>query len=347
VPQDYLVFDPLAASVLNAHRDGKTEPLAHARMVFGERREVFALTTRLEERSQPFKLAILDLTVVQGIGDSTRLAPLIDLAQRRPVAVALRRAVAARHRAALNSAPFAVIEVADPPRGEVVAIAPGGLANIELLHSQGIAQGVDFRQYYLSSREWWLTDLAKTGLRVPDPGKRYHVLGDGTRANVWLDVKQMVGSTETGFEIGYHLAREISRDFTTSPEEVTLVVGNNTSAVLAMHARLVLGACASVAVFDRLGPFPYLAKPRIDAFPPVGANAVIVEDVISTGREVDLIALLAIVSGREISEVHTVFHLEIAEPLLIQRDRVHAMARPTLALNYVRLPSVTPDDPTP
>jgi orotate phosphoribosyltransferase len=125
---------------------------------------------------------------------------------------------------------------------------------------------------------------------------------------------------------------------------ITLVVGNDTAAVLATHVRLVLGSTVSVAVFDRLGPFPYLAKPRLDAFPPLGANVVIIEDVVSTGREIDLIALLALIRGSEVKRVVAVYDLQVAVPLLVPRDAVRALSQPARALNYVRLPFVSPND---
>ncbi len=342
------IFDPLPASILGAHKEGHPEVLAHARMTFGQAREIYALTEHLKDRSKGSDLAVLDLTCVQSLGDALKFAPLRQLADQRATAVVVRRALAAKYNRLFEPGPFATIIIGSEDDGkgimEEVRCPSGGKDFEALLGSAGFLVDAPYRDLYIRSREVWLTDLVKASLRAPPPGKRYHLLGDGTRANYWLDVKQVVGHTEIGFEIGYHIAREISHDFSRRCENTTLVVGNNTASVLATHVRLVLGPTVSVSVFDRLGPFAYLAKARLDAIAPMNDNAIIIEDVISTGREVDLIALLALVSGREIKAVYTVYHLDIAEPLLVPRKIVQALARPAKSLNYLRRPAVSSDE---
>jgi orotate phosphoribosyltransferase len=314
-------------------------------MTFGERREIFALVTRLEERAAEHQLAVLDLTCVQSLGEPSRFGPLNALAERRPTVVVVRHTVAARHKDLLENAPFSTVMTEVDKQATILEVRHPKEAEKqrELLLQQGFRTGASYRALYMKAREDWLTRLAAANLREPE-SKRYHFLGDGTRANYWLDVKRIIGKTELGLEIAYHIARELSADFLEPTDGTTLVVGNDTAAVLATHLRLVLGSKVSVAVFDRLGPFPYLAKPRIASFPPLGTKAVIIEDVVSTGREVDLIALLALVNGSEITRVLTVYDLEVAEPLLVPRHAVCALAKPSRALNYIRLPLVSPSD---
>jgi orotate phosphoribosyltransferase len=68
-----------------------------------------------------------------------------------------------------------------------------------------------------------------------------------------------------------------------------------------------------------------------------GKRCCVVEDVLSTGREMDLTALLIFLSKGQLDRVACLYDLQIASPLLIREERIFALCRPSAKIGYERL----------
>lgn len=89
-----------------------------------------------------------------------------------------------------------------------------------------------------------------------------------------------------------------------------------------------------------MGPYPSLSRTKL-----LGLNEkldegkfVIIEDVISTGRELDLLYLLIFLSGSEVERAVSFLNLEVASPVVFDPKKVLTLCNPTLIIrNYKRL----------
>lgn len=332
------LIDPLPDALLSAIRASETNVLATSRLLYGERREISALAELVHSRLTPGKIGLVDLVCLQSMAERSRLQPLADVASEVPVVAAISEALYARSASALvdNRIPHIVVA----PSGTVAKVLwyDFDSASREFLESRGVAVGGDYSSLYKQVRSSRLLSLAKGALRSPPKERRYLRLGDGTWANKWINLKQIVADPRTVSELAYYLARDLTGDFAEEIPENGYVVGNNTSLVLATYLQRIIGGKRRIHVIDRLGPFPHLSKLRMgESRKLVGKSLLLVEDVISTGRETDLVSLFCFLNNASVVRVASIYDLGVARSLLMTPKSVHSLSRPSEQLNYERV----------
>ena len=119
--------------------------------------------------------------------------------------------------------------------------------------------------------------------------------------------------------------------------EDAFVVANNTSYVMAIFLNKIFSD-KELVIVDRIGVYPSLTRTTIVTLQGIqGKRLCMIEDVVSTGREVDLVYLLSFLQGGGVGRVICLFDLEIASPLLLKGDRLIALCRPSPNLKYKRV----------
>lgn len=351
--------DPTPEKILRMISGARDDVLQRARMTWGDQEDYDAVAAKLNALPADGTLRVVDLSCVQSLGEQARLAPLQVHAKDNPTVLVLRREIAARYPEITEesvagiitieesveraygiesqSVPFAVHSVSHgfhPDVGTILAATPSFGPGSNWTEGSNALIG-----------DYLARLVCAQGLRVSPDNHRY-TLSDGTESNIWLDVKKLISKPENSVQIAYFFARSITADFRTfqkadgTPVPLTLLAGNHTAVAIAAMIRALLGPSVAVAVFDQLGPQAYLTRARIDVMRSLPREVIIIEDVLSSGREVDFIALLALVRRSDVARVVSLYDLEIAHPRLIPANRVIALSRPARMAGYKRTPIV-------
>lgn len=116
----------------------------------------------------------------------------------------------------------------------------------------------------------------------------------------WLDMKSVLAKPDNAFFIAYELGFVLSNGYQDELQEIdAFACSNNTGLILASHLSLIFAK--ELLIIDRAGPLPKLptrASPGIR-----GLNVCLVEEVIATGREVDLASLFIQMSGATLAKI--------------------------------------------
>jgi hypothetical protein len=346
-------IDPVPSKAQRFLQAGESDALLRARMVWGEQSDYDSLCERLEVLPDDGLLRVVDLTSVQSLGERARLKPLEDYGSRHPTVMVLRRGVAMRYSEIIRNPPVSLVTVDEGVSSDDGSrMPPFNIYSVDLPKAAKDSDPLSHYDFFgvgrsWSSVSWWLTNhrlatlVCNHALRRPPENHRYS-LPDGTEANLWLDVKKLISEPGNAIEVAYYCARTITSEFRGlqrqdgSQAPFTLLVGNHPAAAIATLVRALIGPCVGIAVFDQMGPQAYLARARIDVMRPLPREVIIIEDVLSSGREIDFIALLALVRGSDITQVICVYDLEIAHPRLIPPARVVSLSRPAKLANYSR-----------
>ncbi|MBX3134562.1 MAG: hypothetical protein KF689_14360 [Gemmatimonadaceae bacterium] len=327
------IVDALHVALREAIHDESSEPLYRTRLNYGQERDLQVLEAAIRQQPEDYTVFV-DLTCVQSLSDRERLRPIELLASARPIVLVLRQSLLVRNSGIASAQPCTIVAVDSSPEARVV----------EILGGSGRAPGnvLDHGASFRDLRRAWLNDylaslLTTEVLRAPPEGRRYRRMPDSTLANTWIDVKRILTTGhERALEIAYLLVRAYTDDFREDYQHLTILTGNNTSAVLATLMQALLGPQVRVAVVDRLGPFPFLSPTRLRDAISRGEHVVVIEDVISTGREIDLLQLLAIVNDGQVVRVIALYDLDIARPILVEGRRLDSLCWPGNRIQYLR-----------
>lgn len=337
-----VLLDALPHVMLARLRQGEQSLLGTAQMLFGSTADVRAIVDELACRGGQRQIVVLDCTAALSFGEASRLKPLASASSATPFVLLASQPVLERHADSVERNRLPIVAVT--PEGTLRWVAQSVTrTDRKALEAAGIVNGAKYEDVSRSLVNDWLTALAKSAIRKPPQGMRYERLSDGTWANSWIDVKRLLTNPVVAFEIAYHMAKRLTSNFITPPSELPFsgfVVGNNTALVLAQHVRRILGSPHRLFVCDRFGPLPHLSVLKLSLLERFeGQRLCVIEDVVGTGREVDLLSVFVFTRGGEITNAVGVFDLEIARTRLLDATQLEALCRPSIAIHYERLPS--------
>ena len=183
--------------------------------------------------------------------------------------------------------------------------------------------------------------VAQQSLRDPPGGTRFGRLHDGAWANMWIDVKAALGDPRSAFFAAYQMGYCLTRGFSLPLDEDAFVVCNNNSLLMASFLHQLFPG-KELVVLDRLGPYPSFRGARTAALDRIdGKKVVLLEDVVSTGREVDMTQLACLLRQAEVTKVVCLFSLEVARSRLLPESSLLSLCRPSRRLRYLRKPMYT------
>jgi len=156
-------------------------------------------------------------------------------------------------------------------------------------------------------------DLVEKSKRFPK-GK-YISLPDGSAVNMWFDVKKIIDNPRDLLFISYQLSYLLTRAYTKEIDEDGFIVSNNNAWALASMLSRILNK--KIHIIDSLGPSPRVNSGWLQEIGRKinGSSLIIVEDLISTGREVDLLYFFLNYVGAKVKRVITLVNLERGEPI--------------------------------
>lgn len=335
-----VVVDPLFERLEFLVRDGRPHALERARTLFGSQRELDALLQKIRDSCRhagPSGNVIVDLTPFPSLGAEKRVATFLDASRDLKFMAVVRSSVA--YDLLKDASHIASVLLDDESYKPKEAVFPGPARNRLRTFYKTNMEPLDFIAFRRALAEAELLAMSAQFVRRPPPGARYVQLHDRAWANQWIDVKAILREPRKGFYLAYLMGYLLTRGYTADLDEDSLIVTNNIAYVLAVYlARIIENR--PLVMIDRLGPFPRLTPMRVDAIENLRQKRFcLVEDVVSTGREVDMAALLAVLRDAEIRRAVCVFDLEVARPRLVPSSSLISLCRPSRKLRWRQVPA--------
>lgn len=330
MPSSVSVIEPLLSKLRKLVKAGEKHCLTQALTLFGSESDISELCEVIRRETNAQRTVLVDLSPFESLGTKPRLTPLVNAFARNPFVVLVRMGLALEQLKELGKLALIVLD----ETGSVVRTTgmrrkwAGSLGRPKTIY--------DARHRWVEKR---IVAEAKDAVRLPPVGRRYLHLSDGTWANQWIDVKSILRNPEAAFSVSYQLGYLLTDGYSRPLVEDGFVVGNNTAYILGGFLQHIFED-KDLLVIDRLGPFPQLSGTRLTGMHDrvAGRKFCVVEDVVSTGREVDLVSLLLFAHTAKVLRAVALFDLGIASPLLIPKGSFLALSQPSRQLKYQRVP---------
>lgn len=336
----YVLVEPLLERAQELVANCEEHALEQALTLFGTARDVGRLEAAIRIAGRDASvLPVVDMTPFQSTGAQSRLKGLSSLYAEVPFLLLARQRFALEQFEWVAGVTCAVCDE-NHQIIEIVNPGDGRQSNRFRIHP-ALVRGGDILQLHSAWVEQRLLELIPNAVREPENGMRYLELHDGAWANKWLDVKSLLRTPSvaffTAYEVGYALTDGYSRDL----DEDVIVASNNTAFVIASLLQQLFDH-KQLVMIDRLGPVPNIARLWLLGLDRVDNKRIcMIEDVMSTGREVDMTEIIARVHHAEISRAISMFDLEVASSRLVSKNRLLALCRPSKEIQYSRLPKYT------
>lgn len=196
----------------------------------------------------------------------------------------------------------------------------------------------NYKKFKLKYIEAKLLEWVKDAI-VTQPGNRWITLQDGTKANKWIDIKGLVRKPERLFYLAYQIGYLLSKGYIDIElKEIDgFIVSNNNA--LSIASLLSIFFNKQLFIIDKLGPSPRINPDWLNEMREKlnGKKLIIIEDVISTGREVDLLYFFLIYHRVEVKLVISIIDLNCAHPVLLQQNKILSLCKPSVKLGYKRI----------
>lgn len=332
-----LFIEPLLDKIKQQVVKGEENALKKSLTLYGTGLDITQLIKTIKHaKYNKRQLILLDLSPFMAIGTQTRLHKLERAYNQFPFIVIAKQAVVLEQFTMFSKISTIVCDVDN----KIIEIALNG--KWKNLLREAIGRKLKKDDNLVDLHAEWLEnkflEMIQKCIQKPPNGTRFLPLHDGAWANKWIDVKSIISSPELVFFIAYQMGYHLTQGYSRMLDVDGFIVGNNTAYILASFLRTIFED-KDLIVIDKLGPFPQLSKTRLYGLGELeNKNLCLVEDVISTGRELDLIYLLTFLSKGEIKKVISLFNLEIAHSRLLTSDMIFALCKPSKKINYKRVP---------
>lgn len=333
----YLEYiEPLLEKIKTLIKAGERDCLKKSLALYGTDEDIESLIQLIATSSRRNTLLIVDITPFTSLGTQTRLQRLEGVYRTHPYIVLVKKGIVLEQLRTLSSVSTVVID----NNYNVVECSFVGRHKVTLEKKciQYLRTSEDAFALHSKWVEERLYRIVPICIRRPPLGRRYTRLSDETWANQWIDIKSILKNPDMAFFIAYQLGYLLSKGYSQIPTEEVLAVGNNNAYVLASFLHQIFDE-KELVMLDRLGPYPSLSRTRLlEAQRVEGKKCCVIEDVLGTGRETDLITLLIFLAKGQVEQVACLYDLQIASPLLIPEERIVSLCRPSPKIRYERRP---------
>jgi len=333
-----IIIEPLRYRMAFLLKNGERSILSKSQALFGTEEDIATLCSEIDNAHshKPPRAIVVDMTSLLTCGTQTRLQSIVSLAQRIPFLLVAKRDLLAQYPSLVKSVSAVVLSEG----GKVIdsAIQNKWKRSLEPVIKQYLSNGRDFLEVHSEWSESVFMSIVKGAVRVPPVGDKLLPLHEGAWANKWIDVKQLLHDPNMAFFIAYQMAYIATHGFSAPLEADAIVVGNNTAYCMATLIHHIFDYL-DLIVIDRLGPFARLPEAFLLGLERINRKRLcMVEDVISTGREIDLMQMLIYLEGAQLTTVVALFDLEISRCRLVHDTCIHSLCRPSVRIQYKRKP---------
>lgn len=329
-------IEPLLTKIQTLLKEGQKNCLERSITLFGTESDMEALAESIKKQyeADKTKVLIIDFTPLLSLGTQTRLHILETLFNQAPFFVVAKHGIVFEQIKTLKNIPTVVCN----DNHKIVLFTGDSNKTSRRIINREFKTGENVFQKHQDWVQNKLLDIIPNSIRKPPPGTRYLPLHDGAWANLWIDVKSILKDPNIAFFIAYQIGYLLTRGYTENLIEEGFIVGNNTAYIIASFLNQIFYK-KDLVIIDRLGPYPHLSKMRLIGLETIGGKKLcMVEDVISTGRELDMIQLVAYLNKAEISKAVCLFNLDIASSRLVAEDTILSLCNPSRKIGYKRIP---------
>lgn len=334
---DITFLDPLYNKIQSFIVEGQSDCLQKSISMYGSDLDIYNLVESIKNKynSQKEKLVLVDLVPFSSLGTNTRLIKLEECHKETPFVLVAKRGIVYEQLKALKNLTIIICDenskIIDIVYAKNVKSKIGTLLNKQFEKEEKF---IDVKLKYIQNDMLKIIDSC---IRRPPQNTRFE-LNDGAWANMWIDVKAILEKTEFAFYIAFHMGYFLTHGYYENLPEDGFVSGNNTAYILASFLHLIFEN-KFLIIIDKLGPYPSLGYfQTVDLEKINGKKLIMVEDVISTGREIDMTQIIAYLHNSEITRVVGLFNLEIALSRLISQDHTISLCKPSKNIKYLRVP---------
>lgn len=336
------VIDPFMKILENLAKAGEESILEKARNAFTENDEVLNLVRKLKKDTTVQQETVIDLSSFVFFG-SNSMKNLVTISKTQTLTIVIDENIYDIYSESDYWDYFDRIIVNSEKI--IVKLIPSSNSKSELMRGEIVHTSfIEIRKLQIGES---LIKHAKDAAKKPDSQNSRFSLPDGTSANLWIDVKSILSDPSVAFEFAYYCAYFLTNgfryDYAKNKEERSydsLVVGNNTAFLLGCFVQRILPKL-ELFMIDRLGPFPRVST--IGVFQKYekmrGKNILILEDVVSTGREIDLITLFGYLHDANVNNALCIFNLQVMNSVFFDPKNIVSLSYPAKDLEYERLPS--------
>lgn len=332
-----IFLEPLLEKIKTLVKEGQRSCLEKAMALFGIESDIKTLSEsiRKEYEINKNRLLLVDFMPLLSLGTPSRFAGLEKLYYEIPFVCIAKDGIVFEQLKIFKDLSVIICNA----NFEIVSFQFGGKWGKKL--EKDVNRKFKVKQSILEIHKNWveeqLLEIIPNCIRMPPAGTRYP-LHDGAWANLWIDVKSIVGEPERNFFISYQMGYLLTRGYSENLKEDGIIVGNNTAYVIASFLQQIFDD-KFLIIIDRLGPYPKLSRLRLIGLDKIdGKKLCMVEDVVSTGREIDMTQLIVYLHKAELLRTVCLFNLEIASSRLIPEDNILVLCRPSKKLGYKRYP---------
>lgn len=333
-----IFIEPLLSKIKTLVKEGQKDCLKKSMTLFGSESDIKTLSESIRKQHEIDKnrLLLVDFTPLLSLGTHTRLHSLEKLYNEIPFIVVAKQGIVFEQLKSLRN----ISTIVCNKNTEIINFLFIGKWNkkFKKVVPKELKQGQNVLETHGDWVENTLLEIIPDSIRKPPTGTRYLPLHDGAWANLWIDVKSIVKEPEIAFFIAYQIGYLLTRGYSENLREEGFVVGNNTAYILASFLHQIFDK-KELVMIDRLGPYPNLSKTRLIGLERIeGKKLCMVEDVMSTGRELDMTQLIVYLHKAEIVRAVCLFNLEIALSRLIPEDKILFLCKPSNKIGYKRFP---------
>ncbi len=340
---NFIIIDPLFEHLKVLIQSGDRKCLEKSITLYGSETDMDRLQQIITKvaRNNPDKHVLVDLSPIPSLGAQKRFLSLLELNKKTPFIIAIRSSMAIEQIQLLNEIPLLIT---DDATGEIKTYQLNSMHSVEMQKIyDDIKKENNIHIVRCKYFEELILALSNKFVQKPPDGSRYIQLHDMAWANQWIDVKSILGNTDLTLQLAYHMGYSLTKGYTKKLKEDIILVGNNTAYILGMFFNKIFDD-KKLIIIDKLGPYPNFSYFKSDILHYLNKKQVlIIEDVIASGREIDLLALLILTNNGEIGRASCIFDLECASSRFIKSELIISLVKPSQHIGYERIPKYIGD----
>lgn len=329
-------LEPLLTKIQTLLKEGQKNCLERSITLFGIESDMEALSESIKRRyeADKTKVLLIDLTPLLSLGTQTRLHMLETLSNQVPFVVVAKQGIVFEQIKTLRNIPTIVCD----DNHEIILLSGDSRKTSVKIINREFKIGENVFKKHQDWVQNELLEIIPYSVRKPPLGTRYLPLHNGAWANLWIDVKSILRDPDTAFFIAYQIGYLLTGAYSENLKEEGFIVGNNTAYIIASLLNQIFYK-KELIIIDRLGPYPNLSKMRLIGIENIGGKKLcMVEDVMSTGRELDMIQLVTYLNNAEISRAVCLFNLDVASSRLVAKEMILSLCNPSRQIGYKRIP---------
>lgn len=328
---DIKLIEPLLIKLRSHIEVGERSPLDRALTLYGSDQDIQAMEQTVGEVYSKNTLIVVDLSPILSLGTESRLMRLEKLYKKTPYLILVKEGITLEQLPMALHKTIPLIICDENYVVKKISLDKNLDRNLKTKCRSIFKIGTNIKAFHANWVKIETQNIMRDALCDPPEGRRKYPLSfKGIWSKKWINMKKVLKDPEFTFFLSYQMAYLLSDAFSKRLQEDCFVVSNNIALVLTSYLQQIFDD-KEIIIIDRIGIYPHLSEDMISPFfrnKVKGLTFCMVEDVVSTCREVDLTYLLIWTSKGQVKRVVTLYDLEMGSPILFPRDNILSLCTP-------------------